>query len=91
MSFRYLNKDDRRYVLSSKLWPPVMTHRFKFRYRRFAFYGLAALQIQYAWKNHQQNAIYDMSTRWDDCTRRSIRYDCVTVGRTGRHRRHVSP
>lgn len=58
------DKDGRRHVLSFELFPSVMTHRFKFRYMRFAFYGLAALQIQYAWKNHQQNAIYDMSTRY---------------------------
>lgn len=38
--------------------------RFKFRYLKIPFYGMAALQIQYAWRNYQQNTIYDMSTRW---------------------------
>eukprot|EP00903_Cladosiphon_okamuranus_P018834 g17323.t1 len=35
---------------------------WNFRYLKFPFYGLAALQIQYAWRNYRQNAIYDMST-----------------------------
>ncbi|CAM9641858.1 unnamed protein product [Ectocarpus sp. 8 AP-2014] len=44
-------------------WWRMVDARFRFRYLKFPLYGLAALQIQYAWRNYQQNTIYDMSTR----------------------------
>ncbi|CAN0239235.1 unnamed protein product, partial [Ectocarpus sp. 6 AP-2014] len=44
-------------------WWRMVDARFRCRYLKFPLYGLAALQIQYAWRNYQQNTIYDMSTR----------------------------
>ncbi|CAM9680818.1 unnamed protein product, partial [Scytosiphon promiscuus] len=44
-------------------WWRMVDTRFKFRYLKIPFYGMAALQIQYAWRDYQQNTIYDMSTR----------------------------
>ncbi|CAM9698776.1 unnamed protein product, partial [Sphacelaria rigidula] len=44
-------------------WWRMICARYKYRYLRYAVYGFAAMEIQYAWKNYQQNAIYDMSTR----------------------------